>query len=105
MQNIDTIVFLQPVASLAIALCLVIVWWRSKGLRLLPFLLAFTAYFAAIAAKYAIQIPTVAAAESEFGKVSIGLGLYYGLQTVFLEIGLAYLFSLYGARRRGLRTS
>jgi membrane protein implicated in regulation of membrane protease activity len=37
--------------------------------------------------------------------VSVGLGLYYGLQTVFLEVGLAHVLAVYGVRRRGLKSS
>jgi hypothetical protein len=36
---------------------------------------------------------------------NFGLGLYYGLQTVFLEVGLAYVLAVYGVRRRGLKSS
>jgi hypothetical protein len=53
------------------------------------------AYAVAIALKYAVQIPTVNAVTDYFGSVSVGLGLYYGLQTVFFEVGLAYVVAWY----------
>lgn len=53
------------------------------------------AYAVAIALKYAVQIPTAGAVTSYFGAVSVGSGVYYGLQTVFFEVGLAYLFAWY----------
>jgi hypothetical protein len=105
MQNIDLLLLLQPTLAVAITLGCIIYWWDRKSFGLSQFLLSFAAYFLAIAAKYAIQLPTISAAESALGSVSIGFGLYLGLQTVVLEVGLAYVFAVYGARRRGLRTT
>lgn len=105
MPNIDPILFLQPILAVAMSLGAIIFWWNRKGFRGIVLLLTFAAYFVAIAAKYAIQIPTYAAVAAFFGLTSVGLGLYFGLQTVFLEVGLAYLIALYGARRRNLKTS
>ncbi len=57
------------------------------------------AYSVAIALKYAVQIPTINAVESYFGSASVGLGVYYGLQTVFFEVGLAYFVAWYVVSR------
>lgn len=105
MQNIDILIFLQPSLSIAMTLGGLAYWWSRRGLRFMVLVLSFAAYFGAIAAKYAIQIPTIGAAVAAFGSTSVGLGLYYGLQTVFLEVGLAYLLACYGARRRGFKAS
>jgi YhfC intramembrane metalloprotease len=90
---------------LAFSLGLIIFWWFKKGFRGAILLISAAAYFIAIGGKELIQIPTIGAVESLFGTTSVGLGLYFGLQTVFLEVGLAYLFALYLARRRGLNAT
>jgi hypothetical protein len=56
------------------------------------------AYAVAIALKYAVQIPTNNAVEAYFGAVSVGYGTYLGLQTVFFEVGLAYVVAWYVVR-------
>jgi hypothetical protein len=104
-QNIDPVLFLQPALAIAISLGSVIYWWYTRGFRGGVLLLSVGAYFLAIAAKYAIQLPTLHLVEAAFGPVSAGLGLYYGFQTVLLEVGLAYLFALIGARRWSLNAS
>ena len=45
-----------------------------------------------------MQLPTIGIVENYFGAHSVGLGLYYGLQTVFFEVGLAFLFAWYGVK-------
>lgn len=105
MQNIDLLLLLQPALALAMSLGAVACWWVRRGLRGAILLLSAGAYFLAIAAKYAIQIPTVGMAGAAFGRASVGLGLYYGLQTVFLEVGLAYLFAIFAVKRWGLNKS
>lgn len=60
------------------------------------------AYFVAIALKYAVQLPTINIVTANFGAHSVQLGLYYGLQTVFFEVGLAYLVAWYAVSRSKL---
>jgi hypothetical protein len=105
LQNIDLVLLLQPLLALAISFGAIVYWWIRRGFRGMVFALSAGAYFIAIAAKYAIQIPTATSVEEYFGKVSVGTGIYFGLQTVFLEVGLAYLFARYAARRWRLQTS
>lgn len=105
LQNIDPLVLLQPALSISLSLGAVIWWWDRRSIRGVVLVLSAGAYFIAIGAKYAIQIPTIAAVETEFGTTSVGLGVYYGLQTVFLEVGLAYLLAVYATRSRGLKAS
>ncbi len=105
MQNIDPILFLQPVLSLTIALAVLLYWWNRKGFRGVVLLLTPVAYFSAIAAKVVIQSFSLNKVLSTFGQESIGLGLYYGLQTAFLEVGLAYALARYGSKKRGLNRS
>jgi uncharacterized membrane protein YhfC len=53
------------------------------------------AYAVAITLKYAVQIPTINIVIDNFGSHSIELGLYYGLQTVFFEVGLTFVVAWY----------
>jgi hypothetical protein len=64
------------------------------------FLYSLLAYAIAIAAKEVIQIPTYAYILATNNLVY--LGLYFGLQTVFLEVGLAYLFACFGVKKNQL---
>jgi len=57
------------------------------------------AYAVAIALKYAVQLPTIDWVIDYFGQESAGLGVYYGLQTVFFEVGIAYIVARYAVRR------
>lgn len=99
MQNIDPILLMQPSLALVISLGALLFWWHRKGIRGPIVLTSAVAYFLAIGAKYAIQIPTVHTVLDRFGQVSVGVGFYYGLQTVFLEVGLAYVFARLALRR------
>ncbi len=105
MQNIDLILLLQPILALVISLGALAFWWYRRGFRGMILLLSAGAYFLAIGAKYAIQIPTITLVVAKVGQTSISLGLYYGLQTVFLEVGLAYVLAWYAFRRWGLKAS
>ncbi|MDV3276877.1 MAG: YhfC family glutamic-type intramembrane protease [Nitrososphaerales archaeon] len=105
MQNIDPVLFAQPILVIAMSVGAIWFWWRSRGFRGILLGLSAVAYAAAIAAKYTIQILTLAPVVAYFGRMSLGLGLYYGLQTVLLEVGFAYLLAFYGARRRNLKVS
>jgi hypothetical protein len=105
MQNIDPVVFIEPVLAIVMSVVAIAYWRRQRGFRGMLFVLSLVAYSAAIAAKEVIQVFTLGAATKSFGSMSVGLGLYYGLQTVFLEVGLAYVLAVYGARRRGLKSS
>lgn len=60
---------------------------------------SFVAYAVAIVLKYAVQLPTIEAVTSYFGQQSVGLGIYYGAQTTFFEVGMAYLVAAYATRK------
>jgi hypothetical protein len=66
-------------------------WYVKRRFHPIVFLYSLIAYAVAIALKYAVQIPTIDAVTSYFGTNSVGLGVYYGLQTVVFEVGLAFL--------------
>jgi len=105
MQNIDPLLILQPALSVAMSVAAVVYWRRRRGFKGVLLLLALVAYAAAIMAKVAIQAVTYQAALAYFGAQSVGLGLYFGLQTVFLEVGLAFVFASLAAGRRAFSSS
>ena len=95
MQNIDPIFILQPVIIIIICSALLIYWYFKRRFHPMVLVYSLVAYAVAIALKYAVQIPTINAVIDTFGAHSIGLGVYYGLQTVFFEVGLAFVVAWY----------
>jgi hypothetical protein len=101
-QNIDILYIIQPVIVIVTASLLMLYWYLKRRFHATVFLYSLIAYGTAIALKYAVQIPTVDAVTSYFGEHSVGLGFYYGLQTVFFEVGLAFLVAWFAVRRGAL---
>ncbi len=99
MQNIDPVFILQPVVVIAICVGLLAYWRRRRHFSMMVLFYSLVAYAVAIALKYAVQIPTINAALDAFGPHSIGMGVYYGAQTVFFEVGLAYAVAWYLVKR------
>lgn len=95
MQNIDPLFILQPVIVILICCALLVYWYVKRRFHLMVLVYSLVAYAVAIALKYAVQIPTLTTVTNYFGTQSVGLGLYYGLQTVFFEVGLAYAVACY----------
>jgi hypothetical protein len=95
MQNIDPIFVLQPVIVIVICTVFLLYWYRKRRFHWMVLVYSLIAYSVAIALKYAVQIPTINAVTSYFGSASVGLGVYYGLQTMFFEVGLAYVVAWY----------
>jgi hypothetical protein len=93
MQNIDPIFILQPVIVIIIATGLMIYWYFKRGFHKEVWLYSLLAYGIAITLKYAVQIPTIGVVTNTFGAHSVGLGIYYGLQTVVFEVGLAFIIA------------
>jgi len=105
MANIDALYFLTPLAVIGFSFGIVIYWRSRKGLPAAVLLYSFVAYFAAIAIKEVIQLMTYSGVVAATAKNPYELGLYYGSQTVFLEVGVAILLAYYGARRGSLKRS
>jgi hypothetical protein len=88
---------LQPAAMVAATVVLLLVYYRRRLLTVEVLAFSGVAYFAAIAAKALLQarlgVPTN----------PLVAGLYYGLQTVVLEIGLAYAFARYAVKNKYLQ--
>lgn len=103
-MEIDPLFFLQPLLSLGITGAVGVYWWRKHGFRGMVLLLSFGAYWLAIALKALLQVVTAAPAAQALGSTSVAFGLYLGIQTVIFEVGLAYAFAVYGARKLGLAT-
>lgn len=87
---------------MAISLGALVYWWNRRGFKAVALSMSFLAYFLAIVLKEVLQLYTYGAVKSAFGYVSLEMGLYFGLQTVFLEVGLAYVFAVYAVRSRGM---
>ena len=93
MQNINPLFMLQPIIVIAFSVAIMIYWHRKRHFHANIWLFTLIAYGAAIALKYAIQIPT-AGFVNGLSNPFIS-GAYFGLQTVFLEVGLAYVIARY----------
>lgn len=105
MQNIDPVILVEPILFIALGAGLVVYWRVRRKLTGMTLFLALLAYAAAIALKEVIQAYTASAVEADFGFVSWQSGLYFGLQTCFLEVGLAYLVARYAVSRRLMTAS
>lgn len=104
MQNIDPVFIVQPVLVVAVCVALLLYLRRRRGFQAAVLAYSFVAYSVAIALKYAVQIPTIGWVTSRFGQTSVELGAYYGLQTVFFEVGLAYAVAWYAVKRGRMGT-
>src|SRR5271155_2370553 len=95
MENIDPVYFVGPVVVIAFSLGLVAYWRRRRRLTGWVILFSVVAYFGAIGTKAHIQAVTYAPLDSAVSGNPWVLGPYFGLQTVFIEVGFAYLFARY----------
>jgi hypothetical protein len=105
MQNIDLLYTLQPIIVIVICTLLLVYWRLKRRFHLMVLVYSLVAYSVAIALKYAVQIPTINLVIDYFGAHSIGLGVYYGLQTVFFEVGFAFVVAWYVVRHGLLEKS
>ena len=103
MENIDPIFIVQPVVVIAASTGLLVYWHRRRGFKWMVLLYSLAAYAVAIGLKYAVQIPTINGVTDYFGQQSVGLGAYYGAQTAFFEVGMAYAVAVYAVKRGRLR--
>jgi len=105
MENIDPLLILQPIIFIVMSVVAILYWRKRRGFRRILLLLSLVAYAVAIGAKVAIQAVTYTAVSDYFGTMSVGVGLYFGLQTVFLEVGLAYLVASFAQKRVNMNAS
>lgn len=99
MQNINLLFMLQPLVVTALSVGLILYWRLKRRFRWTILLYAAIAYAFAIACKYVLQFFTASAVVSSFGAQSIPVGIYYGLQTMFFEVGIAYVVAWYAISR------
>jgi hypothetical protein len=104
-QDIDPLILLEPVLFIALGAGLVVYWRLRRKLSGMVLLLSFIAYAGAIALKVVVQAYTANGVVALFGYVSWQNGLYYGLQTSFFEVGLAYIVARYAVARRQMDVS
>ncbi|MGD6851137.1 MAG: YhfC family glutamic-type intramembrane protease [Candidatus Bathyarchaeia archaeon] len=99
MENINPFYILQPVIVIAISVALMLYWYKKRRFHSTVWLYTLVAYAVAIALKYAVQIPTIDAVKPAGDAV---LGVYYGVQTMVFEVGLAYLVAYLAAKHGNL---
>ena len=99
MQNIDPLYFLQPVITIAFSAGLLVYWNQKRTFTPATLVFSLLAYAGAIAVKIVLQTFTYSAFLSRFSNNSLVLGAYFGIQTVFFEVGGAYLVAVWAASR------
>jgi hypothetical protein len=104
MENINALFILQPLIVIVISAVLMAYWYYKRRFHLSVWLFSLIAYFGAIGLKYLVQLPTVNYVISSFGASSIATGLYYGMQTVVFEVGLAFLVAWYAVKHHKLES-
>ena len=99
MQNINPLYFLQPIITMAFSVGLVIYWHLKRSFTRAVLVYSLIAYAGAIAVKILFQYSTFGAFLASFGNSSTALGVYFGVQTVFFEVGGAYLVAAWAFSR------
>jgi len=96
MENINPLFILQPILVIAFSSALMVYLYKKRRFRRSVWLYAFIAYAGAIALKYAVQLPTISLV---LGAGPVALGIYFGVQTVVFEVGLAYVLAYFAVSR------
>jgi hypothetical protein len=96
MSSLDLLYLAQPLVVLAASVLLLWSYHRRHLLGGAVLTYSLAAYFLAIGGKVMVQL-AIAAPSNPYEA-----GAYYGLQTVLLEVGLAYVFARYGIVERRL---
>jgi hypothetical protein len=86
-DELDLLYLLQPLVILAVTALLLWACQRRQLLTSWVLYYSLAAYFLAIAGKVAFQLAVPVPSNT------VAAGTYYGLQTVVLEVGLAYVFA------------
>jgi len=90
-QNMDPVYLLEPIITILFSVGLVVYWHYRRSFRRALLGYSLIAYAGAIAVKVALQALTFSAFQARFGNNPLGLGVYFGAQTVFFEVGGAFL--------------
>ena len=97
--------FLTPIVVVAFSFGFVVYWHRRRRLTIFVLLFSLVAYFGAIFAKAIFQYLTYSPLFPTSGGNLYELGAYFGLQTVFFEVGGAYLVARYAVSRGMLKAN
>ena len=100
MQNVDPVLILEPVLFIVLSVGVVLYWKLRRRFAAVVLFYSFVAYATAIVLKEVVQYFTAKAVFAQFGYSSWETGLYFGLQTSFFEVGLAYLAARYAVSTR-----
>jgi hypothetical protein len=98
-QNIDPVYFLEPVIIILFSAGLVVYWHYRRSFRWALLGYSLLAYAGAIAVKVVLQALTFSTFQAWFGNNPPGLGVYFGAQTVFFEVGGAFLVAAWAVSR------
>jgi hypothetical protein len=99
MQNIDPLYLLQPITTIAFSAGLIIYWRMKRNFTGAAFAYSLFAYAGAIAVKIVFQTLTYNSYLALFKGNPAALGVYFGVQTVFFEIGGAFLVAAWAVSR------
>ncbi|MEM0117285.1 MAG: hypothetical protein QXV32_02455 [Conexivisphaerales archaeon] len=99
MQNINLVYAVGPGAILIVSLFLLVYWRRKRTLTLNSLAYSLLAYGSAIALKAIIQFLTLNSFTHIVNGSKIALGVYYGLQTAILEVGIAILVAMFAVKQ------
>ncbi|MDR0471896.1 MAG: YhfC family intramembrane metalloprotease [Nitrososphaerota archaeon] len=96
MDNINPIFILQPILVIIFSSALMVYWYKKRRFHKNIWLYTLIAYAGAIALQYAVQLPTI---NLVLGAGPAALGVYYGVQTIVFEVGLAYALAYFAVKR------
>jgi len=104
-QNIDLVYLLQPIITILFSVGLVVYWHYRRSFRRAILGYSLLAYAGAIAVKVVLQTLTYSAFHATFGNNPSALGVYFGAQTVFFEVGGAFLVAAWAVSRGKLNAN
>ena len=98
-QNIDLVYLIQPIVTILFSVGLVVYWHYGRTFRRAILGYSLLAYAGAIAVKVVLQALTYGPFQARFGNNPSALGVYFGAQTVFFEVGGAFLVAAWASSR------
>jgi hypothetical protein len=99
LENISPLYFLQPIITIAFSAGLIVYWRLKRTFTGAAFGYSLLAYAGAIAIKIVLQELTYNSYLAMFKANQAALGVYFGLQTVFFEVGGAFLLAAWAVSR------
>jgi uncharacterized membrane protein YhfC len=100
MQNIDPVALLGPIIYILFSAGVVVYWKSRRRLTAAVIVISAVAYFFAIGLKVVVQDLTYGWVVATFGATSLATGIYFGAQTSFFEVGLAYLVARWAVSKK-----